>query len=446
MKLSDYYILTYANDVDQESQKNERKKVQNLIRKFEKSPEVFRGLAFDYISVEEQARIVHFFLEECEQRQIIDNLTKINADANFSSLEIDKHMESKVQNFDTNCNSLCNDNAIRDIREKIRKTSDNLNELLEYLLYVNDQVFRAFVKGDALHEINGCGYVTYYIDFILDGILQFLLYPIMMYSPNIDPLKVIDQLTEKTDGLMKKIDDSIGQKYETIFGTDGLKADRIISYFRSFIEHRNRLFENSDIYKVLIKEMEKYPELFSDVPDMYRAPKKTLTEEEINSDKFKTVVTENRKVPNFKKKVENTREFINVMRIYGGRDCFDTYLQDIKVYFREIYMSKQTYHRQKTAKIVDDYMTQVRQAQEKGNVEIPEFKKKSQYIFVREKISRGYFREKNFSAVYVGKVELTEKLNTMLLRAYWVMDSKAALELLHEYNKELLLCYSDFLR
>lgn len=62
MKLSDYYILTYANDVDQESQKNERKKVQNLIRKFEKSPEVFRGLAFDYISVEEQARIVHFFL------------------------------------------------------------------------------------------------------------------------------------------------------------------------------------------------------------------------------------------------------------------------------------------------------------------------------------------------------------------------------------------------
>ena len=62
MKLSDCYIMTYANNMDKENQKNERKKVRNLIKKFEKSPDVFGGLAFGYISVEERARIVHFFL------------------------------------------------------------------------------------------------------------------------------------------------------------------------------------------------------------------------------------------------------------------------------------------------------------------------------------------------------------------------------------------------
>ena len=442
MKLSDCYILTYANNMDKENQKNERKKVRNLIKKFEKSPDVFGGLAFGYISVEEQARIVHFFLEECDQRQIIDNLTKINVDANFSSLE----MQSKIQNSDTNCNLLCSDDAILNIRRIIRTTSDNLNGLLKNLLNENDQMFQSFMEGAALHETNGCGYVTYYIDYILNDILQFLLYPIMMYSPDIDPLKVIDQLTKKTDGLLKNFDDSIGQKYETIFDTDGLKADRIIIYFKSFIEHRNRLFENSDIYKVLIKEMEKYPELFSDVPDIYKAEEVPLTEEQINSDQFKILITENRNVANFKKKITNAREFINIMKKYGGRDCSDTYLQDIKVYFREIYISKQTYHRQKAEKIVNDYLTQVRQAREKGIADIPEFQKKSQYIFIREKISRGYFREKNLSAVYAGKIELTEKINTMLLKCYWLMDSKSALKLLHEYNKELLLCYADFLK
>ncbi len=71
--------------------KNERKKVRNLIHKFQKTPEIFGGIAFDYISVEEQARIVHFFLEECTQRQIIDNLTKINTDSDYSFLETDKN-------------------------------------------------------------------------------------------------------------------------------------------------------------------------------------------------------------------------------------------------------------------------------------------------------------------------------------------------------------------
>ena len=90
MKLSDYYISAYENDKDQESQKNERKKVKNLLGKFEKTPEIFGALAFNYLTVEEQAKLVHFFLEECSQRQIIDNLTKTNTDVDFGFLKLKK--------------------------------------------------------------------------------------------------------------------------------------------------------------------------------------------------------------------------------------------------------------------------------------------------------------------------------------------------------------------
>lgn len=106
MKLSDYYISTYANDKNQESQKNERKKVHNLIKKLEKSPDIFGGLAFDYITVEEQAKIVHFFLEECSQRQIVDNLTKVNVDADFSVFEKDLHMKAYLPSAVLNYNPL----------------------------------------------------------------------------------------------------------------------------------------------------------------------------------------------------------------------------------------------------------------------------------------------------------------------------------------------------
>lgn len=449
MKLSNYYISAYGNDKDQESQKNERKKVKNLIDKFEKTPEIFGALALNYLSVEEQAKLVHFFLEECSQRQIIDNLKKTNTDVDFDFLQFEKPNISYSFCAVPDYSPLYVDNEILRIRQIIRAPQDDYGKLIDYLLDVNDQVFQALMNEYAIHKEAGIKfewlpYVTNYIDFILNDILQFLVYPIMMYSPHIDPLKVIDKLSLKAQRLEKVFSETIGQRYEKIFSDRVLNADRVMQYFKFFMEHRNRLFENSDIYSVLIQEMEKYPELFSEVPGEFMAEKKLLTEEQIYSDEIKHIVLENSNVPNFKKKLDTVRKFINVLKKYGSRNCYDTCLQDIKVYFREIYMSKQTYHRQKASKIVENYLEQVRQMEGNDSTALPDFHKESQYIFIREKITRGYFREKNHSDVYAGKIELTNKLNTLLLKCYWLADSKSALEMLHKYNRELLSCYLEF--
>ena len=97
------------------------------------------------------------------------------------------------------------------------------------------------------------------------------------------------------------------------------------------------------------------------------------------------------------------------MHDYAGRDCYANCIHDIKVYFRELYISKKTYCRQKSTKIVEDYLSLFKQAKEDEKFILPNFNKESQYIFVREKISRGYFREKNLSAVYVVNQELRER-------------------------------------
>lgn len=445
MTLSDYYIKSYVNNTDKEFQKNERKKIRNIIEKFKKNPNIFGCLSFDYLSIEEQSKIIHFFLEECNQRQIIDNLSKTNADADYSFLNIDNQNKSnKIFKYEP----LHIDNFILEIREIIRNNPPNL---LELLLNFNDQLFQAYlneyekyIKDDV--ELYCIQYVTDYIDYILNDVLQYLVYPIMMLSKDIDPIQVIKKLSFKIDYLSRVFDTSTEQRYKSIFGIDGLKADRVIHYFRVFTEHRNRLFENSNIYKILTNEMKDYPNLFCNVPYAYRAEKILLSEDQIHSDTLKAIVTENTPIPNFDKKLAITRSFINIMRAYGKRDCFDSCLQDIKVYFREIYMSKQKYHRQKSSKIVEDYLERVKLFQEMKTPGLPDFQKESQYIFIREKISRGYFREKNLSDAYVEKIEMTEKLNMLLLKCYWLADSKSALGLLHEYNMDLLLCYVEFLK
>ena len=310
-------------------------------------------------------------------------------------------------------------------------------DLLENLFVYNDQIYKCYAEEYLNHKILGIKfdyieYVTDYIDFSLNAILQFLLYPIMMYSKTADPIDVIDQLSNTIESLSKSFNDSLRQSYENAHGPGGPKAIKIMLYFRKFIEHRNSLFENSDIYKILVKEMEKQPELFSAVPDRYKAENILLTEEEIYSEKYKSIITEDYNVPNYKKKIGITRDFINVMKQYGGRNNVASSLQDIKVYFREIFMSKETYHRQKTSKIVKDYLTQINSIKDNTNGCIfPEFQKKSQYIFVREKINRGFFREKNLSNVYIKKIYMTEKLNNLLLKSYWIIDSRSAIEILH---------------
>ena len=276
-------------------------------------------------------------------------------------------------------------------------------------------------------------------------VFQFLVYPIMMYSKKANSLEVIELLSNETDRLTTSFKNSISQNYNNIFGSEGLKASRILYYFRYFIEQRNRLFEDSEIYHILIRKMEKYPELFSDVPEQYKAENIRLTDEQIESNLYKTIFSEGIRVPNIDNKIAIARKLINVMQKYGGRYCVDLSLQDIKVYFREIFMSKETYHRQKTKKIVEDYLAHVDEFKEKNLPGLPDFQRQSQYIFLREKISRGYFSEKNLSEAYAAKVLLTEKINTLLLKCYWLADSKTALNLIHDYNHELLMCYEDFL-
>lgn len=72
-------------------------------------------------------------------------------------------------------------------------------------------------------------------------------------------------------------------------------------------------------------------------------------------------------------------------------------------------------------------------------------------MFVREKISRGYFREVGSSKEYIEKIELEKKLYELLLKLYLFYDVQTSLEFIYDVNRELLKTYEtlfswDFLK
>ena len=440
--LVEKYIEIYFPDIsDEDTIKNERKKVRNLLAKLNKPESVYKGLSFSCLNISEQVRLLHFILEEIGERQIVSNLNKIDADKDYCNLEMENEdtviegfFEDEMPDFepiDINSMLICCRKVIRSELEAhlmldYLKTS---NETLIQLLV--DEIKSFYAMGLRFENLT---YIKEYVDYIINDIMQLVVYRIIRNS-DIDTLVVLQELSNEVKKLANELDVKLDEKRRKQKKDDILTASQVMDYFVAYLKHRSRLKEETDIYEELKKEAEQFPELFDLVKEEYIAEKVLLPEEDII--KYKEIITEGDSIYRFKEKLSTTRRFVDIMRDYGGRQCYSNCLQDLKVYFREIYISKATYRRQQAHKIVEDYIEKVDMAVEK-NETIPEFDKKSQYLFVREKISRGYFREKGLLADYYAKIIFTSELHDLLLKIYWLCDFEDALVSLYKVNANLL--------
>lgn len=438
------YLKTYFPAINEEDAvKNEQKKVRNLLKKFDDPESVFKGLPFYCLNLKEQVKLLHFILEETDERQIISNLGKIDADKDYCNIDIDdedteeftrRFLEEELPDYeplDLKSMLISNRMIIRG-EDDMQGVLDCLNQSNEFIICsLMNEINSFYMMG--LHFEN-LTYIKEYIDYVINDILQLVVYKVIT-NPNINTFTILQGLSEETRNLSDKIDTQLIRKREEQKNYDVLTVSQVMRYFSSYLNHRSKLKEETDIYTELENERKLVPTLFDPVPEEYRAAKVILSEEDIK--KATSVITEGKSIYQYDDKLSTVREFIDIMRNYGGRQCYSNCLQDLKVYFREIYISKVTYRRQQTRKIVEDYIDKLNFAFE-NNESIPEFDKQSQYMFVREKISRGYFREKGLLSDYFGKIDFTIELYDLLLKTYWFYDLKDALEILYDVNHNLL--------
>lgn len=438
------YLEIYFPSIDDEDvRKNEKKKVHNLLAKLNDSKSVFIGIPFECLNLMEQVKLLHFILEEIDERQIVSNLSKVDADKSYSNIEIsDEETEEFTRTFfkdELPDYEPLDINSLLILSRQIIRSEQDMPVLLDYLIQSNEKIIRCLIdESNAFYEMGlhfeNLNYIKTYIDYVINDILQLVVYKVIPNS-NIDTLDILQELSAEARSLSDKIDVQLIRKREKQKKNDVLTASHVMQYFSAYLKHRSKLKEETEIYTKLEEEAKQTTTLFGNVPEEYQAAKVILSEEEIKG--AKEIITEGEIIPKFEEKMANVRKFIDIMRDYGGRQCYSNCLQDLKVYFREIYMSKATYKRQQTRKIVEDYIGKVDFALA-NNEPIPEFNKHSQYMFVSQKISRGYFREKGLLPEYFGKIEFTNELYNLLLKIYWFCDFKDALEFIYEVNHHLL--------
>lgn len=438
------YLETYFPDVDDEDEiKNEKKKIHNLLKKINKAESVFKELPFECLNLNEQAKLIHFILEESDERQIIGNMGKVDADKDFSNIEIeDKEAEIFTHYFleeeMPNYESLDIKSVLISNRRVIRSEQD-VQVVLDYLNQSNENIIISL-----MNEINGfymmglcienLTYIKEYIDCVINDILQLVVYKVMSNS-GVNTATILRDLSEEVRDLSENLNNELNKKRKVQRESDILTASQVMRYFSAYLKHRSRLQEEMEIYEELEKEKIQNSAIFNIVPYKYEAAKIFLAEEDLKNSA--AIITEDKSIYRYNEKMSTVREFIEFMRDYGGRQCYPNCLQDLKVYFREIYMSKAKYRRQQAHSIVEDFLEKLKLAKE-NKEPIPEFNKQSQYLFVREKISRGYFREKGLLSDYYDKVKFTNEFYCLLLKVYSFYDFKDAINYVYKVNCNLL--------
>lgn len=356
-----------------------------------------------------------FWMKEKINDKIVAQINKINVN-NLNDL-----VEGKCRNYDFFCTGEIKQTKLDDLvkdsinrcRSLIRNNQFNSNEQFQAL---SDEIYNIFIiLISDKNQYNLCLYAR----FVADILLQILNYWVItsnipiMHKENI--LFTIEKILDKYI--------YVPCEKEVIYTNDkNINLDDATAIFTALLKQRNEFGEYVTILAVLEEEEKMEPALFKEVPEKYKA-KKTG-----NFDSVKTIITEDIIVDEFNDKLENAKEFIEVFSKYGGRNVNIDSIMDLKVYFREIYMSKSKY-KVRANTIARKYLEAYRL---KG--EVDSFKQESEYMFFREKISRGYFRETGFLPLYNKKNNLQKKLYDVILIMFLTYDYEKTMNLLYEFT------------
>ncbi len=436
------YLDKHYPTLKGDERKHQENRVKPLIGKLTDKESIYKDLPFDYLGMEEQINLLHYILEKSTERQIIANMGKTDVDRDYYDFILkDEDKDWFTQEFMKFIEGFEPYNLVEckwENRNLIRYSGLSSIKILEELNSLNELMIRLFFDEIQKFKVLGIGfecmsYITDYIDYTADWVLQFLIHHVI-WNKGIDGTKIMNNLLNTLNSLSDKINFQLERKRKE--GFCRLDAERITRYFSFYRTDAVYYQEVLSIYDTLKKEVDEDPTLFDVVEDKYIVKKELISKEAVGN--LQEIITEGQHSYDYNTKLDITRKFIRVMHDYGNRQCFPNCPQDLKTYYREIFMSKVKYKGKQASTIVQEYLGKIETS---GAIE--PFDKDSQYMFVREKISRGYFREKNNLDMYFLKADIEKALYNLLVKLYLFYDFSIILEFIYEVNREFLRSLSN---
>ena len=194
------------------------------------------------------------------------------------------------------------------------------------------------------------------------------------------------------------------------------------STYLSYLDLRNQYKTEINVMKVLNDQMDN-ANYISDVDARYQCHQRYLKDIETKKE-LRNIILEGReeKEERFNKNLSDIGELMLWLNCMAGRRLHPEYLQHIKVVYLEIIEDPLKYNGKQSRTIMRNFEKNV----------IPYFEQKKESIFIREKISRGLFRELGLLEEYRLKNDFQEYYYQTLLSCMSFYDALEIAENLKE--------------
>lgn len=406
------------------------KNVNNILKQCTQS-EYFESFSFEKDVLE------YFPLNNFEDKSIgefLDHILAIKENGNFIGNKLISNLSKiSVDNKDTNAVDKWRNfdffNVSKMPSSLFSTKVEALKESNRMIVRRNPRYVKKLIETieDFLSELKKENIITdlpYVIDYVSDVILQIVNYWVITIA-DLDFEKKI-QISKKLEHYLSSFEKSVIKlKKERQFTTNFEKS---ISTFIAFLDRRNYYGEYLSILSKLEEEQKNEPNLFSLPLKQYRVKK----QDNVIPEKLKEIITEGASIDEFDAKLEKTKIVIDIFSRSGGRIASSSCALDLKVYFREIYISDSSYKRQALT-IIRKYLKLYNESRS-----VDSFEKASEYMFLREKISRGYFRETDDLQLYVCKNRIQKKLYEVLISIILTYDYESSINLLLRLVQEFI--------
>ena len=426
----------YIDKYDIHDDENETNRLRALLKKLHDKKTIYAEFPFDYLPVSEQLEFLHYLLKEEPERQLIANFQKTDANRDYSRFIF--QLTQAINDSDLNADPLYLDKLYSYSRSQIRDLNISKDELLCSLNDINACMLlqlSEIYKQQATPAV-GSACTGFYLDYLDMVILQFLIYRVMPL-----PAIIFSDIVKDLNYVLKQIEimqnGQLEKQHETWISSPCLTAHETSVIFANYADHCSVLCEEIAVEKILKEEIEKNPDCFGPVAQGCSASKTIISEEHLSE--YQHLITEGQSVSDYADKIRKTQSVIMFMREYAHRDCNPFCLQDLKVYFREIYISKASYRRRQSQTIVKEYIQEISNKTEELTVS-----NEAHYIFFRSKLNRGYFREKGQIPQYLELVQFKKRLYDTSLQAYLLFDTESSMNLLYTMNRFLLSVYQKY--
>lgn len=234
--------------------------------------------------------------------------------------------------------------------------------------------------------------------------LQTMMYQIIR-NENLDHDTVVTVLEGIYKDILISTDDNSSLQNKSLF--------RDFAVYLFYLQKRKRYQDEIDVFKILIEQMEN-PEYSSHVAPEYKYGQWFLSG--LDEDYVQKLILEGKSVrkDRYNEKLERTKNLIPILREKMGRVLCEDYLQHVKAVYRETILDKTKFEIRPGRFLNCDSIVKT--------IEAGKYPSFTATLFLREKISRGLFREVDQADFYILKSKIQIKYYQDILEAYNCTD------------------------